>query len=68
LPWKAGPLFIFSGTTDHTAQYAKKIGDKEYAAQGHQRDGYPAVTLVLLVFQSDADPYSAKIKDKCEKD
>jgi len=68
LPWKDRPLFIFGGTTDHTAQYTKEIGNKEYAAQQHQRDGYPAVTLALLVFQSNTDPYSAKIKDKCEED
>jgi hypothetical protein len=61
-------LFLFCGTTDYPAQYAKEIGDQEYAAQNRQRDRYPAITFVLLVFQSDTDPYVAEIKDVSRKD
>ncbi len=68
--WGGAPeftLFFFGRTTDHPAQYTKKISDQQYAAQRHQCDGYPAVTLVLLVFQGNTDSCGAKIKDmSCE--
>jgi len=53
---------------DHTAQYKKKVGDQQYAAQKHQHDGDPAVTLILLVLQGNTDSYRAKIKHRCCED
>jgi len=61
-------LFFFGRTIDHTTQYTKKIGDQQYTAQERQRDGYPTIALVLVVFQGNTDAYRAKIKDMCCED
>lgn len=60
--------FFFGRTIDHTAQYAKKIGDHQYAAQDHQCDRYPTIALVLVLSQSNTDSHGAKIEDMCRQD
>ena len=60
-------LFFFGRTIDHSDQYTKKIYDQQYTAQEHERDGYPAVTLVLVMFHGNPDSCYAEIIDKrCE--
>jgi hypothetical protein len=57
-------LWFFATTIHNPSQYAKKTGSQQYTTQQHERYGYPAMTLVHVVFQGNMDPCKAKIENE----